>query len=212
MTSKIDALPVSALQIVAAKFDVDAEVSLKTAASLLDISPHFVRMLLEAKILQNLNSERITQISKRYFIAPSGAEQPVLRTGVEGFDENEQRKIGYSDEMSDADFVEASRKWWRADPEKIVRAYYLPVSCGSMIVGLLGIDGIEDSIRVTDEAKTKGNVTEVRHSFNARLLARYDADTDFVVMHTDDADDVAVANTLVGHFQRSVSGGPIAYL
>jgi hypothetical protein len=44
------------------------------------------------------------------------------------------------------------------------------------------------------------------------LVARHDAETGATVMHSSDADDIEAANLLVGHFQRSVSGGPIAYL
>jgi hypothetical protein len=192
--------------------DEDALLNAKTVARMLGISPHFVRMLEETGILPDTRCSRVTEMSHRSVLVPSGAEQPVLRTGVEGFDAGEQRVIGYSDDMSDVDVVEANRKWWRADPDKIINARYLPVSCGSFIVALLVIDGLDESARVEATDKNGKPFTEVRHSFKARLVARHDAETGATVMHSSDADDIEAANLLVGHFQRSVSGGPIAYL
>lgn len=212
MTSNFFDLPVSSVKVVPSEMDKDAELNAKTVARMLAISPHFVRTLEESGVLPDMRCSRVTDMSNRSILVPNGAGQPVLRTGAEGFDDVEQRVIGYSDDMSDADVVEGNRKWWRVDPEKIVNARYLPISCGSFIVALLVVDGLDESARVETTDKNGKRFTEVRHSFKARLVARHDAETGATVMHSKDADDIEAANLFVGHFQRSVSGGPIAYL
>lgn len=194
------------------QFSDDIEISVKMAAQALDVSPRSIRMLLEAGVLPSLKSSHILSLSKKPAFIKSKGLQPILRTGVAGFDTDENRPIGYGAEMSDDDVLEASRRWWRADPEKLIAARYLPVSLGGLNVALLGIRGLEESIRVDVLDKNEKPGKEVRHSFDAYLVARYDVENDVVLMKTGDSDDTVAALTLLGHFQRSVSGGPIAYL
>jgi hypothetical protein len=151
-------------------------------------------------------------LSRKPVLVPHFGNQPVLRTGSGSVDPADGRPIGYSASMSDADVLEANRMWWRADPEKIISAGYLPVSVGSLIVALLRIDGLDESVRFDAPDKNGNPGKEVRHSFKATLVARYDADTDTTVMKTGETDDTVVAHGLPGHFHRAVSGGPIAYL
>lgn len=187
------------------KFSDDAELNLKSAAATIGITTRALRTLLESGVLPDLKSSRIFELSRRSVFIPSnnGELIPILRTGDESVDPEDNRPIGYSDTMPDADVVEANRMWWRVDPNKVLRAFYLPVSIAGFNAALLGIDELEDSVT---------NGREVRHCFKAHLIARYDGASGDVVMKTDNEEDRLVANHLLGHFQKSVSGGPIAYL
>lgn len=203
---------IASLTTIPGQFSKDTELSVKMAAQALNVSTRSVRMLLEAGILPNLNPDLIVNLSKNTVFAKSQGLQPVLRTGAAGFDEKDNRPIGYSADMSDDDVLEANRKWWRADPEKLIAARYLPISVGGFNVALLGIRGLEESIRVDVRDKNGKPGKEVRHSFDAYLVGRYDMSAGVVSMKTGGTDDTVAALTLLGHFQQSVSGGPIAYL
>lgn len=196
------------------KFANGAELTLKTIAETLDITPRAVRMLLEAGVFPDRKSSRIVSLSQKPVFVKSGGKQPILRTGVAGVDPEDNRPIGYGDSMSDADVLEANRKWWRADPDKLIAAHYLPVSLGGLIVALLGINGVEESIRVDVEDKNGNPGKEVRHNFDAYLVSRYNSETGEAVMCMENPTGEAEAATrlFLGHFQRSVSGGPVAYL
>ena len=196
------------------KFAEGAELNLKTAAATLDVPPRSVRMMLESGVLPDLKSARVIEMSKRGVLVSSGGKQPILRTGVSSIDEETNRRIGYSADMSDSEVVEGNRQWWRADPDRIIAAYYLPVSIGGFNAALLGIDGLEESVRVDVADKNGKPGKEVRHSFQAHLIARYDGKTGQIVMAQDNppVEDGVYAHAVLGRFQRSVSGGPIAYL
>lgn len=202
----------ASLYAIPGKFSEGAELNVKTAAATLDVPTRSVRMLLESGVLPDLNSKRIIELSGETVFVKSGGLQPVLRTGIADVDHADNRPIGYGESMSDDDVLEANRKWWRADPEKLIAARYLPISIGGLNVALLGIRGLEESVRVDVLDKNGKPGKEVRHSFDAYLVARYHGPSGKTVMMTSDPDDTKAAITLLGHFQRSVSGGPIAYL
>lgn len=200
----------ASLYAVPGKFSEGAELSVKNAAATLDVTPRSIRMLLESGVLPDLNSQRIIELSSKTVFVKSKGLQPVLRTGIADVDPSDNRPIGYSDSMSDSDVLEANRKWWRADPQKLIAARYLPISIGGLNVALLGIRGLEESVRVDVLDKNGKPGKEVRHSFDAYLIARYHGASDSIVIKK--SEDTKAALTLLGHFQCSVSGGPIAYL
>lgn len=203
---------IDSLATVPGKFSEHANLTIKAASDTLGITPRQVRLILEAGILSDLRVDKITALSRKPIFVPHGGNQPVLRTGSGGVDPHDGRPIGYNASMSNDDVLEANRMWWRADPEKIISARYLPVSVGSLIVALLRIDGLDESVRFDAPDKNGNPGKEVRHSFKATLVARYEGNSGLVVTYTGDSDDMAVAYTLLGHFHKAVSGGPIAYL
>lgn len=203
---------IDSLKMVPGKFSESAQLTVKAASDALGITPRQVRIILESGVLSDLDSEKVMRLASKSIFVPHKGNQPVLRTGSSGTDPEDGRPIGYSNSMTDAEVVEANRMWWRADPNKIISAGYLPISVGSLIVALLRIEGLDESVRFEAPDKNGNPGKEVRHSFKATLVARYDADSDTTVMKTGDTDDTVVALTLLGHFHRAVSGGPIAYL
>jgi hypothetical protein len=202
------------LATVPGKFSDRARLTVTATSEVLEVTPRAVRVILESGALSDLRSDRIVGISRKKVFVKGTGMQPVLRTGSGSIDPSTNRPIGYNASMTDAEVLEANRMWWRADANKIVNAGYLPVSIGSLIVALLRIDGLEESVRFDAPDKNGDPGKEVRHSFKAELVARYNGDRDEVVMcHENPTElDRGIAEGMLGRLHRAVSGGPIAYL
>lgn len=205
---------IDSLATVPGKFSDRAKLTVTATSEALQITPRQVRLILESGVLPDLRSDRIVRLSRKKVYVPRDGTQPILRTRSESTDPDSGRPIGYSASMTDDDVLAASRMWWRADPSKIVNAGYLLVSVGSLIVAILAVDGVDSSVRVEVPGKNGETGNEVRHSFNARLVSRYEGVTDSVIWVGADTTpfEYAISEALLGHFHRAVSGGPIAYL
>ncbi|MEU7649244.1 hypothetical protein [Streptomyces huasconensis] len=179
------------------------------AASVLGISVNTLAKLLDSGFLPSLEVTRVTALLQAPQVRVMEGVLPVLRTGIPAVPSREgdtREVIGAGARMDDASFLEASRQWWRCDPDAIVSAGVLPVAVGGWVVGVLTVHGVEKTWRLA-----RG---EVRHSFVAKVVGRVVTLGD-KRSHRLMAEDETVAELtfkLLGSRVRAVSGGPIAYL
>lgn len=180
------------------------------AASLLGVSVNTVAKLLESGFLPGLEASRVTALSRAPQVSVSAGVLPVLRTGApttpsrEGDD---RELIGAGVGMTDVQFLEAARQWWRCDPAAVTSAGVLAIAVAGWVVGVLAVKGVQES-----RAWKPG---EVRHSFVAELAGRVgtldDRGSYRVMSSAPELAEVA-ARLLGARVQGAVSGGPIAYL
>ncbi|MEU8059759.1 hypothetical protein [Microbispora bryophytorum] len=138
--------------------------------------------------------------------SPGTARMAVLRVDVAKPVPDEDRPfIGFHADLSPAELLEALRGWWVGNPARIAETGVLPVTLGGFVVAVLTNLSGWDS-RVTDDGVT-------RHRFDARLAGYIrDLDAPVNVVGSGTADDLRIAELLLGKPLPSISGGPIAYV
>jgi hypothetical protein len=180
------------------------------AASVLGVSVNTVAKLLDSGFLPGLNVDRVTALLRAPQVTVTEGVLPVLRTGipaVPSLEGDTREAIGAGARMTDEQFLEASRQWWRCDADAIVSAGVLPVAVAGWVVGMLTIHGVQETRRFA-----RG---EVRHSFAAEIAGRVgtlENRRSYGLMTKDPATAELTARLLGMRVQGAVSGGPIAYL
>ncbi|MEV0254691.1 hypothetical protein AB0H82_10570 [Streptomyces sp. NPDC050732] len=177
---------------------------------MLGISPNTVGKLLNSQFLPDLLSTHVIALANAPQVGVVEGLLPVLRTAAVARPEragDTRDFIGDSPTLSDPQFLEASRQWWRCDAGAIVNAGILPVAVAGWVTGVLDIQGVETTERF--------GPTEVRHALTAQVAGRvgvlHDRSTYRVL--TKDATLAVLTEQLLGaRVQAAVSGGPIAYL
>ncbi|MEV5016644.1 DNA-binding protein [Streptomyces sp. NPDC053780] len=180
------------------------------AAHVLGVSANTVGKLLGSGFLRDLQAARVCALARAPHVSVVQGVLPVLRTAAavcpaDGDDDRDF--IGDSPDLSDEQFLRASRQWWRCDPETIVAAGVLPVAVAGWVTGVLAVQG--------HEGTRHGGRGEVRHSFTATVAGRVgalDAPATFRVLATDRAVADLTGTLLGARVHTAVSGGPIAYL
>ncbi|WP_151775786.1 hypothetical protein [Streptomyces abyssomicinicus] len=187
-----------------------AVLSRAEAASILDLSVNTVTKLLDSGFLPGLAVSQVTALSRAPQVSVKEGVLPVLRTGAPAAPrraDDTRKVIGTGATMDDELFLEASRQWWRCDPEAIVAAGVLPVAVAGWVVGVLAVHGVQETRRYQHN--------EVRHSFTAEITGRVGTLDDASSYHVT-AKDPALAELtgqlLGARVKGAVSGGPIAYL
>lgn len=188
---------------------VGAVLTRPEAAAVLRLSPNTVGKLLASGFLPDLAAARVHALARAPQIGVTRGELPVLRTGPAGpppHADDDREFIGDAPHLTDEQFLEASRQWWRCEPDKVTAAGVLAVAVAGWVTGVLAIRG---------RGGTRHGGREVRHSFDASVAGRITALDDpggFRVL-TDDPALAALTRTLLGaRVQEARSGGPIAYL
>ncbi|WP_331750850.1 helix-turn-helix domain-containing protein (plasmid) [Streptomyces globisporus] len=180
------------------------------AASMLGVSVNTLAKLLDSGFLPGLNASWVTTLLEAPEVRVTEGVLPVLRTGspaVPSLEGDTREAIGAGADMDDAQFLEASRQWWRCDADVIVAAGVLPVAVAGWVVGVLTIHGVQETRRLA-----RG---EVRHAFAAEVAGRVGTLVDkrsYELMTKDPAVADLTARLLGARVQHAVSGGPIAYL
>ncbi|MFJ6141572.1 hypothetical protein [Kitasatospora sp. NPDC092286] len=180
------------------------------AASLLGLSPNTVTKLLNSDFLPDLRASRVLALSRAPQVTVTTGYLPVLRTAAAAPPadpaEDPRPFLGDSATISDLEFLEANRMWWRCDAERIVQAGVLAIAVAGWVTGVLSIHAREDS---------RVGRTEIRHSFKAEVAGRVgllDDPNSYRVLATDPALATLTGQLLGARVQAAVSGGPIAYL
>ncbi|MDF3143048.1 MULTISPECIES: hypothetical protein [unclassified Streptomyces] len=180
------------------------------AANVLGLSPNTVSKLLDSRFLGDLQATRVLTLARAPHVSVVEGMLPVLRTAAAAspsHPDDDRDFIGDSPLLTDEQFLEASRQWWRCEPETIVTAGVLPVAVAGWVTGVLAIQGRDDTRHLG-----RG---EVRHSFTATVVGRVgtlDAPDTYRVLATDRAMADLTRKLLGSRVHTAVSGGPIAYL
>ncbi len=179
------------------------------AATVLRLSPNTVGKLLASGFLPDLAAARVHALARAPQISVTRGELPVLRTGPAGpppHEDDDREFIGDAPHLTDEQFLEASRQWWRCEPDKVVAAGVLAVAVAGWVTGVLAVRG---------RGGTRHGGRDVRHSFEASVAGRVTAldHPDSSRVLTGDPALAALTRTLLGaRVQEARSGGPIAYL
>lgn len=180
------------------------------AASLLGVSVNTVAKLLDSGFLPGLEASSVMALSQAPQVRVTDGVLPVLRTGAPAAPTREgddRELIGAGASMTDVQFLEGARQWWRCDAGTVTSAGVLVIAVAGWVVGVLAVHGVQET-----RAWKPG---EVRHSFAADLVGRVgrlDDAGSFRVMTPVPALAELVARLLGARVQGAVSGGPIAYL
>lgn len=198
------------IELVESEDSTDEVFTRSQAANALGLSPNTVGKLLDSRFLRDLQATRVLTLARAPHVSVVQGVLPVLRTAAAAppLDEDDDRDfIGDSPDLTDEQFLRASRQWWRCEPETIVAAGVLPVAVAGWVTGVLTITGHDGT-----QHRGRG---EVRHSFTATVAGRVgtlDAPESFRVLATDRAVADLTGRLLGARVHTAVSGGPIAYL
>ncbi|MEI5101963.1 DNA-binding protein [Streptomyces sp. PmtG] len=179
------------------------------AGTALGLSPNTVGKLLASAFLPDLSVARVAALARAPRARVTRGELPVLRATpatAPGREGDDRQFIGDAAGLSDDQFLEASRQWWRCEPDKVVGAGVLAVSMAGWVTGVLAVHRAEATLRLPGE---------VRHAFAATVAGRVgtlDAPGSYRVL-TDEPALADLTRRLLGtRVHAAVSGGPIAYL
>ncbi|GAA4072190.1 hypothetical protein [Streptomyces shaanxiensis] len=198
------------IELVESEDSTDEVLTRSQAANALGVSPNTVTKLLDSKFLRDLQATRVLALARAPHVSVVEGILPVLRTAAAAppaHQDDDRDFIGDSPDLTDEQFCEASRRWWRCEPEAIVRAGVLPVAVGGWVTGVLAVHGRDDTWHLGHG--------EVRHSFAATVAGRVgalDSSETFRVLATDRAVADLTRRLLGARVHTAVSGGPIAYL
>ncbi|MFJ2746219.1 hypothetical protein ACIO3O_41900 [Streptomyces sp. NPDC087440] len=180
------------------------------AGTVLGVAANTVGKLLASGFLPDLAEYRVAALAGSRHVRVQEGRLPVLRTAAATapYDAGDGRDfIGDAVFLTDDQFLQASRQWWRCDPDVIVQAGVLPVAVAGWVTGVLDVHA--------HEAATVRRPHEVRHSFTASVAGRVgtlDDPSTYRILATDETMASLTRQLLGSRVQSAVSGGPIAYL
>lgn len=200
----------------AGSYSNDQTLTVAQASRLTGLSRDMIEKLIEGGFFPDMSAWRFVELSKREVILSATGNQPVLRTSstLEYDVEDNNRVVGCRADMTPDVLVEATRKYWRCNPHRIIDSGFLPVSVGAVSVAALRISGLDGE--PLHETGTNANGSEYsydRYAFEAELIARLPeigGEIEYFVTPTDIEREKC--ELMFGAIQGSVSGGPIAYL
>ncbi|MEU4537061.1 hypothetical protein AB0G15_19545 [Streptosporangium sp. NPDC023825] len=167
---------------------------------------HSDKLVIPTDVAQRIRARSAVALHHLLPTTTGSATMAVLRVDVAKHVPDEDRPfIGFHADLTPADLLEALRGWWVGRPEKIAQAGILPVTLGGFVVAVL--TGLSSW-----DTKPTGNGL-IRHRFDARLagyISDLDATINMITVGT--ADDLRIAEILLGKRLQSTSGGPIAYV
>ncbi|WP_223189616.1 helix-turn-helix domain-containing protein [Nonomuraea terrae] len=164
------------------------------------------KVLIPTDVAQRIQARSAVALHRLLPTATGSTTMAVLRVDVAKPVPQEDRSfIGFHADLPSADLLEALRGWWMGRPEKIAQAGVLTVTLGGFVVAVL--TGLSDwDTKLTDNGR-------VRHRFDARLAGYIsDLDTSVNMITAGTADDLRIAELLLGKRLESLAGGPIAYV
>lgn len=192
----------------AVRFDLSHDALKKIAAAglLSAAGQHGDKRVIPTDLARRIRARPVVTLHHLLPTTTGEATMAVLRVDVAKRVPDEDRPfIGFHADLTPADLLEALRGWWVGKPENIAQAGILPVTLGGFVVAVLtGLSGWDS--KTTDNGLT-------RHRFDARLagyISDLDTATNMITIGT--ADDLRIAEILLGRRLTSTSGGPIAYV
>jgi hypothetical protein len=192
----------------AVRFDLPFTALQKIAAAglLPAAGQHGDKLVIPTDVAQRIRARSAAALHHLLPTTTGNATMAVLRVDVAKHVPDEDRPfIGFHTGLTPADLLEALRGWWVGKPEKIAQTGILPVTLGGFVVAVLtGLSSWDT--KLTDNGL-------IRHRFDARLAGYIsDLDTAINMITIGTADDLRIAELLLGKRLKSTSGGPIAYM
>ncbi|MEV4291882.1 hypothetical protein AB0K40_40810 [Nonomuraea bangladeshensis] len=184
----------------------DALRRIAAAGLLPEVGRHHDKLVISTDTARQLQ-DRSAVVLHHLLPTPEGiATMAVLRVDVaKPVSDQDRPFIGFHADLTPEDLLEALRGWWVGNPDKISQAGILPVTLGGFVVAVLtGLSG-------WDSKETENGLT--RHRFDARLagyISDLSAPANMITVGA--ADDLRVAELLLGKRLTSTAGGPIAYV
>jgi hypothetical protein len=178
------------------------ELSRRQVAEMLQTTARSVEKLTASGYLPDLRAGRVLSLARRPFLYTDGV-QPVLRQAVAPM-------------LTDAQQLDADRRWWRCDAEQVVAAGLLPVTLAGFVVTVLKIIDTETQVRrVIPGRGAQTTTVEVRYAFSASIAGRSRAlgepERDYLAPDMSDQERDTV-QVMLGGRSSARSGGPFAYL
>ncbi|MGP3961271.1 hypothetical protein ACTWPT_35260 [Nonomuraea sp. 3N208] len=167
---------------------------------------HGGKLVIPTDVAQRIEARSAVPLHRLLPTTTGSATMAVLRVDVAKRVPDEDRPfIGFRADLAPADLLEALRGWWVGRPEKVAQAGILPVTLGGFVVAVL------TGLSSWDTKLTDTGV--IRHRFDASL-AGYISDLDMPInmVTIGTADDLRIAEFLLGKRLESTAGGPIAYV
>ncbi|MEU6713922.1 hypothetical protein ABZ897_20825 [Nonomuraea sp. NPDC046802] len=167
---------------------------------------HGNKLVIPTDVAQRIRARSAVALHHLLPTATGNATMAVLRVDAAKRVPNEDRPfIGFHADLTPEDLLEALRGWWVGRPEKIAQAGILPVTLGGFVVAVLtGLSSWDT--KLTDNGL-------IRHRFDARLAGYIsDLSTSINMITIGTADDLRIAELLLGKRLTSTAGGPIAYV
>ncbi|MDZ7576822.1 MAG: hypothetical protein U0904_01385 [Candidatus Nanopelagicales bacterium] len=196
-----------------------ATISAALAQRLLGISDGPLLKLRRSGYLPDLRITSVTTLAARPVVSVERGILPVLRMGAprEVVEETEQgvrtRRVGVGVGYSDSEFLNATEKWWTANPDEICGAGVMAVTISGFVVGLLQIRGIIATDRLEHLKNGQVTTVEKRYHFDATVVGRVvDLPSADVRVSNDDPDLSAFATQLLGNRIESARGAPLICL
>ncbi|TFH68152.1 hypothetical protein [Cellulomonas sp. HD19AZ1] len=192
------------------------ELSRRQVAEMLQTTARSVEKLTASGYLPDLRAGRVLSLARRPFLYTDGV-QPVLRQAVAQIDPDGERDyIGEGAMLTDAQQLDADRRWWRCDAEQVVAAGLLPVTLAGFVVTVLKIIDTETQVRrVIPGRGAQTTTVEVRYAFSASIAGRSRAlgepERDYLAPDLSDQERDTV-QVMLGGRSSARSGGPFAYL
>lgn len=145
----------------------------------------------------------------RPFLGLASGELTVLRTDSKEpsppvYPKDPRRWLGYDVTMTDVELEDASLRWWRCKPARVLYNELFAVTIAEFPVALYLLHEHVDQRRFGDEEFD-------RHRFAGALLARLDDNLELDVRSSPALPESDV-RTIMSSRIRTTSGGPIGYL
>lgn len=183
------------------------------AAARLGMSPAGVDKLIRAGILRvPLDPDVVDEMAARPFLKVATGELTVLRTDAQAdadpgrYPGEDRRYIGYGVGMDPADLEDATLRWWRSDPERVLDNQLFTVTVATIPGAVFDIGG------VAPHPIRRDGEEHLRYHYYGRLLARLS--DGLVVRYSPGIPGHlrALAGEIMASRIHAPSGGPIAYL
>lgn len=178
--------------------------TLPQVASMLGISVAGARKLVDAGVLTKPTPvSAVASLAARSSLHITDGEITVLRTGPQVLDDTDPDRVhmGYDEAMTDQEAEDGNLRWWRCEPERVLRSGLFLVTISTIPLALYEVT----NCLTPDSAP--------RHHFAGNLIARHvgeqgtwRAASQPTVITADEV------NTIMSSRVYTRSGGPIAYL
>ena len=145
----------------------------------------------------------------RPFLGLSTGELTVLRTDSKEpsppvYPKDPRKWLGFDVGMNDFELEDASLRWWRCKPARVIYNELFAVTIAEFPVALYLLHEHVDHRRFGDEGFD-------RHHFAGTLLARLDADLELDIRPSPALSESDI-RTIMASRIRTSSGGPVGYL
>lgn len=210
------------------------DITRHAAATALGVNSASLTTLINTGILaEPLTRESVQSLAHRGWLSAAAGELTVLRVGELASSNGDLTRpsIGFSLDLSDADLEAAVLRWWRSNPDRILRNQLFAVTVRTIPVALYQITGVANGgVPIIDDQgharyhyegtllarlvnRSTLSLGEVRRAASSVISGAATTDTFVIVGDTSRDNPYATAIKQIMHSRIVVkSGGPIGYL